>query len=75
MANNEIKINVADKTCPGPLVEVRKALNRASPGDIVEVTGKHSVSKKEIPMVAEGMGLEVIDTQEKDGIWKIKIQR
>jgi TusA-related sulfurtransferase len=47
-------------------------LNKASPGDIVEVTGKHSVSKKEIPMVAEGMGLEVIDTQEKDGKSKSK---
>jgi TusA-related sulfurtransferase len=75
MVNKKIKIDVTDKTCPGPLVEVRKALNKASPGDIVEVTGKHSVSKKEIPMVAEGMGLEIIDTQEKDGKWKIKIQK
>ena len=46
MVNKEIKIDVVDKTCPGHLVEIRKALNKASPGDIVEVTGKHSVSKK-----------------------------
>ena len=75
MANKEIKIDVTGGTCPGPLVEVRKALNKASPGDIVIVTGKTSVSKKEIPMVAESMGLEVIDSQEKDGVWQIKIQR
>lgn len=75
MANKEIKIDVTGGTCPGPLVEVRKALNKASPGDIVVVTGNNSVSKKEIPMVAEGMGLEVIETQEEDGLWQIKIQR
>lgn len=75
MTDKEIKIDVTGGTCPGPLVEVKKILNKASPGDVVVVTGKSSVSKKEIPMVAEGMGLEVIETQEKDGKWQIKIQR
>ena len=71
----EIKIDVRGETCPVPLVEVRKALKKASPGDIVEVTGTHPASKKEIPMAAEALGLEVLDIQEKEGIWKIKIRR
>jgi TusA-related sulfurtransferase len=41
----------------------------------VEITGNHSASKKEIPMAAEDMGLEIVDIQEKEGIWKIKIRR
>ena len=75
MADNVIKIDVTGQTCPGPLVEFRKALNKASPGDIVEITGNHPASKKEIPMAAEDMGLEIVDIQEKEGIWKIKIRR
>lgn len=71
----EIKIDVTGETCPVPLVEVRKALRKASPGDVVEVTGTHPASKKEIPMAAEALGLEIIGTEEKEGVWKIKIRR
>lgn len=71
----DIKIDVKGQTCPVPLVEVRKALRKASPGDIVEVTGTHSASKKEIPMAVEALGLELIDIEEENGIWKIKIRR
>ena len=71
----DIKIDVKGETCPVPLVEVRKALNKASPGDVVEVTGTHPASKKEIPMAAEALGLEVIDIQDKEGVWTIKIRR
>lgn len=71
----EIKIDVKGETCPVPLVEVRKALRKASPGDVVEVTGTHSASKKEIPMAVEALGLELIDVEEENGIWKIKIRR
>ncbi len=71
----DIKIDVKGETCPVPLVEVRKALRKASPGDIVEVTGTHSASKKEIPMAVEALGLELLDIEEENGIWKIKIRR
>lgn len=71
----DIKINVKGETCPVPLVEMRKALKKASPGDIVEVTGTHPASKKEIPMAVEALGLQLIDIVEDKGIWKIKIRR
>lgn len=71
----DIKIDVKGETCPVPLVEVRKALRKASPGDIVEVTGTHSASKKEIPMAVEALGLELVDITEENGVWKIKIRR
>ena len=63
------------ETCPVPLVETRKALRKAKKGDIVEVIGTHPASKKEIPMAVKALGLELIDIQEKDGVWKIKIRR
>jgi len=72
----EIKVDVRGETCPIPLVETRKALRKASPGDIVEVIGTHGPSRKEIPMAVEALGLEIIEVQEeKGGVWRIRIQR
>ncbi|HEX7467367.1 MAG TPA: sulfurtransferase TusA family protein [Methanobacterium sp.] len=75
MVDENIKVDVKGETCPVPLVEARKALKKASPGDIVEIIGTHPASKKEIPMAVEALGLEIVDIQEKEGVWKIKIRR
>jgi tRNA 2-thiouridine synthesizing protein A len=71
----ELKIDVTGETCPVPLVEVRKALRKASSGEIVEVVGTHPASKKEIPMAVEALGSELVSVEEKDGVWKIKIRK
>jgi len=71
----EIKVDCTGETCPVPLVETRKALRKAKEGDIVEVVGTHPASKKEIPMAVKALGLELMDLQEKDGVWKIRIRR
>jgi len=71
----EIRVDCTGETCPVPLVETRKALRKAKEGDIVEVVGTHPSSKKEIPMAVKALGLELIDIQEKDGLWKIRIRR
>jgi len=71
----EIKVDCTGETCPIPLVETRKALRKAKKGDVVEVIGTHPSSKKEIPMAVKALGLELMDLQEKDGVWKIRIRR
>ena len=71
----EIKVDCTGATCPVPLIETRKALRKAKEGDIVEVVGTHPASKKEIPMAVKALGLELMDIQEKDGVWKIKVRR
>ncbi len=72
----EIKVDCIGETCPVPLVETRKALRKAEEGDIVEVTGTHPSSKKEIPLAVKAMGLELLDIEEgTDGVWKIRIRR
>ncbi|MBW2557828.1 MAG: sulfurtransferase TusA family protein [Deltaproteobacteria bacterium] len=69
----DIKIDVRGETCPVPLVETRKALRKASPGDIVEIIGTHTASKKEIPMALKAMGIEGADIQQEGDVWKIRI--
>ncbi len=71
----DIRIDCVGENCPVPLVETRKALRKASPGDVVEVTGTHPSSKKEIPMAAEAMGLEVLDVAEDGDRWTIRIRK
>ena len=71
----EIKVDCTGETCPVPLVETRKAVRKAKEGDIVEVVGTHPSSKKEIPMAVKAMGLELLEIDEKEGVWKIRIRR
>jgi len=70
----EIFVDVTGETCPVPLVEMRKAIRKASSGDIINITGTHPASKKEIPMASEAMGLELLDISESDNVWKIRIR-
>jgi tRNA 2-thiouridine synthesizing protein A len=71
-----IVVNVKGQTCPIPLIEVRKALRRAAPGQIVEVFGTHQASKREIPMAVKNLGLELVEVSEDgNGVWRILIRR
>ncbi|MBP1908523.1 sulfurtransferase TusA family protein [Methanolobus bombayensis] len=72
----ETNIDVRGQTCPVPLVECRKAIRKASPGDEIIIQGTHPASKKEIPMACEAMGIEVVEVDETDDKeWKIRIKR
>ena len=72
---SEIHVDCRGETCPVPLVEVRKALRRAKPGDIVQVVGSHPASKKEIPMAIEALKLELLSVEGTDTDWTIRIKR
>ena len=71
----EIKVDVRGETCPVPLVETRKALRKAAPGDVVEIVGTHPASKKEIPMAVEALQLELLSVEGPDTDWTIRIRR
>jgi len=68
------RIDVTGETCPVPLVETRKAVRKAKPGDVIEVVGSHPASKKEIPMAVESLGLELLSVEGEDDNWRIKIK-
>lgn len=70
-----ITVDCRGETCPVPLVEVRKALRRATPGDVIKVLGTHPASKKEIPMAVAALGLRLLSVEGTDTDWTIYIQR
>jgi TusA-related sulfurtransferase len=71
----EIMVDVRGETCPVPLVESRKALRKAAPGDVIKVVGTHSASRKEIPMAVEALRLELLSVEGADDDWTIRIRR
>jgi len=72
----QIHVDCRGENCPVPLVETRKALRKAQPGDVVEVVGTHPSSKKEIPMAVEALGLSLLGVEENEnGEWIIRIER
>ena len=71
----EIKVDVRGQNCPVPLVEVRKAVRKAAPGDIIEVTGTHPASRKEIPMAVEALKLDLLSVEGTETAWTIRIRR
>jgi len=70
----EIKVDVRGETCPVPLVETRKALRKAAPGDRIEIIGTNPSSRKEIPMAAEALSVKIISNEQTGDEWKIVLQ-
>jgi len=70
-----ITVDCRGETCPVPLVETRKALRKAQPGDIVEIQGTHPSSKKEIPLAVDALKLQILEIKEDGDVWTIRIQR
>ena len=71
----DIVVDVRGETCPVPLVETRKALRKAAPGDVIQVVGTHAASRKEIPMAVEALRLKLLSVEGSDTDWTIRIQR
>lgn len=69
------RVDCRGQTCPVPLVEVRKALKRAKPGEVIEVLGTHPTSKKEIPMAAQALKVELLSVEGTDTDWRILLRK
>ncbi|MBC7228416.1 MAG: sulfurtransferase TusA family protein [Thermoflexales bacterium] len=71
----EILVDCRGETCPVPLVETRKAIRQAQPGDIIVVVGTHPASREEIPMAVRALGLELLSVEGTETDWTIRIRR
>ena len=68
-------IDVKGLTCPAPLVEARKKINKMQVGQTLEVIGDHAPSKKEVPEVMEDLGHEIVSVTDKDSAWHVIIKK
>lgn len=78
-APNEIHIDrVIDARgsfCPGPLMEMIRAMKAAAVGEVVAVLSSESGSKRDIPAWAEKSGQQFIGVFEQDGYDQIVVRK
>jgi len=70
-----MRVDCTGKTCPKPLIEARKAMRDACPGELIDILGDHGPSKKEIPMAVELLGHELLGINESGDTWTIRIRK
>ena len=68
-------IDVKGLTCPAPLVEARKKINKMQVGQTLEVVGDHAPSKKEVPEVMEDLGHEIVSVTNEGNTWHVIIKK
>ncbi len=71
----ETHVDCRGQTCPVPLVEVRKALKKAKPGEVICIMGTHPASKQEIPMAIAALKAELLSVEGADNDWTICVRR
>jgi tRNA 2-thiouridine synthesizing protein A len=68
-------IDARGSFCPGPLMELIKAVKHAQVGDVIEVLSSDTGSAKDIPEWVKKMGHELVYCQEAGDHWKIAVRK
>ncbi|NMW84961.1 FAD-dependent oxidoreductase [Peptoniphilus sp. AGMB00490] len=74
--NKEIKLlNVCGLSCPGPIVQVSEAINKLSPGEIIEVVATDPGFARDIKSWANNTGNTLLESSANKGKFSAKIQK
>ncbi|HQU15350.1 MAG: hypothetical protein B7Z66_08370 [Chromatiales bacterium 21-64-14] len=72
------KVKVVDATgsfCPGPLMELIGQLKEMEVGDVLELLSSDKGSAADVPEWVNKVGHEMVGTEEKDGVWHIRVRK
>ncbi|MCW8828043.1 MAG: sulfurtransferase TusA family protein [Gammaproteobacteria bacterium] len=74
IGDGEYELDVKGYTCPHPQMYTKKALQKLSGGDVLNLIFDNPSSGESIMAMVEGEGNEIIEKQDGDGsfIWKIR---
>jgi len=82
MDASELKNLSASKTvdargtsCPGPLLEAKKAIGTIMPGEIMEVLSSDEGTKVDIPKWCQKQGHDYLGTLEENGYFRIFLKK
>jgi len=68
-------IDARGSYCPGPLMELIKAMKKVPVGEIVEVLSSDKSSAKDIPEWVRKAGHELVEVKEESGYWRIVVRK
>lgn len=79
MGGGEYKVNkVVDARgshCPGPLMELIKAIKNSQVGEVISVYSTDSGSKTDIPLWVKKAGHELLGVYERDGYTEFVVRK
>jgi tRNA 2-thiouridine synthesizing protein A len=61
--------------CPGPLMELIRAIRESAPGQVISVYSSDSGSKTDIPIWIEKAGHRLIEIDRRDGYDEILVEK
>ena len=72
----DVSVDTRGMNCPQPLIEARKKLRKMGDGQVLEIIGDHSMSRKEIPLAMEDTGETLLEVKDDgNGSWKMYIRK
>jgi TusA-related sulfurtransferase len=74
MADSTI-VDARGSYCPGPLMELIAAMKMAQVGDELVVLSTDKGSANDIPEWIRKVKHEHLGTEEKDGVWHVKVRK
>jgi TusA-related sulfurtransferase len=61
--------------CPGPLMELIRAIRESQPGQVISVYSSDSGSKTDIPKWVEKAGHRLVELERRDGYDEIVVEK
>ncbi|MGP8486006.1 sulfurtransferase TusA family protein [Paraburkholderia fungorum] len=69
------ELDTRGRTCPLPLLSLRRLLSQMQPGEVTRVIVSDEASAREIPAFAQRKGNDVLLAEHHDGEWTFTIRR
>lgn len=71
----EIVVDARGHHCPVPTLRLRRALEEAPPGALVRLYADDPMARIDVPHFAAGLGVEILDREEADGVLSFSIRK
>lgn len=68
-------IDARGSFCPGPLMELIRAMKEAQVGDLIELLSSDKGTAQDVPEWVAKVGHEMVGSEEKDGVWHLLVRK
>jgi tRNA 2-thiouridine synthesizing protein A len=68
-------IDARGSFCPGPLMELIRAIKEAQVGETLELLSSDKGTAQDVPEWVAKVGHEMVGSEEKDGVWHLLVRK
>lgn len=68
-------IDARGKSCPGPVIELRKGIRTLQLGEVIELRATDKGSMTDIPAWAEETGNELVSSSQEGGVFTFLVRK